>query len=113
MDLEQLQRLESSKKTQYADIVSFFDENDIAKSFYAPSGIIAVERTSLPDPSTRLTLPSLIVVFQESPTPNIACWVVDATEADRGRASSAELASLISADMLKPKDKFLIIINKM
>ncbi|KAK3942843.1 hypothetical protein QBC46DRAFT_308373 [Diplogelasinospora grovesii] len=92
MGLEQLAQLESSTNGEYADIVSFFEENGIAKSFYAPSANIVVEQSTMPD---------------------IACWVVDATDSDRGRASSSELTSLISAGLLKPKDKLLILINKM
>jgi hypothetical protein len=52
MGLERLAQLESSTNGEYADIVSFFEENGIAKSFYAPSANIVVERTSLSDQAT-------------------------------------------------------------
>lgn len=112
MGLEQLAQLERSTNGNYADIVSFFEEKDITKSFYTPSANIVIERTSLSDQATSC-FPSLIVGCQESTKPDIACWVVDATDPDRGRASSSELISLISAGLLQPKDKLLILINKM
>ncbi|KAH8906189.1 hypothetical protein BR93DRAFT_969397 [Coniochaeta sp. PMI_546] len=92
MGLEQLAQLERSTNGNYADIVSFFEEKDITKSFYTPSANIVIEQSTKPD---------------------IACWVVDATDPDRGRASSSELISLITAGLLQPKDKLLILINKM
>lgn len=92
LDPRQLQQLESGTDRKYVDIVPFFEENGMTKSFYAPSAKIVVEDTT---------------------TPNIAFWVVDASSPDRGTASSAELASLISAGSLKPNEKLLILLNKM
>lgn len=45
--------------------------------------------------------------------PEVVVWVVDATSADSGERSSQELASSLSNASLQPKEKLLILINKM
>jgi translation elongation factor EF-1alpha len=54
-----------------------------------------------------------MVVDDSTSAPDIALWVVDVSSPDRGAASSADLASLISSGALKPKEKLLILLNKM
>jgi len=93
LDLNLLQRLESKTDRQYRDVAGFFDQNGIAKSFYAPS--------------------AKIVVDDSTSAPDIVLWVVDVSSPDRGAASSADLASLISSGALKPKERLLILLNKM
>jgi len=92
IDLTQLQQLERNTDRKYSDIGPFFEVKGIAKSFYAPSGKIVVENSA---------------------TPDIAFWVVDASSSDRGAASRVELGSLVSRGSLKPKGKLLILVNKM
>ena len=52
-------------------------------------------------------------VADSTSAPDIVLWVVDVSSPDRGAASSADLASLISSGALKPKEKLLILLNKM
>ena len=40
-------------------------------------------------------------------------WVADATTPDRGGASAAELAELIAAGSVKPKEKLVVVLAKM
>lgn len=45
IDLKVLQQLETNTSRTYADIVTYFDQNNLVKSFYAPSGTIVVDGT--------------------------------------------------------------------
>ncbi|KAK0709353.1 hypothetical protein B0T26DRAFT_654097 [Lasiosphaeria miniovina] len=92
MDLSLLQQLESSGTRKYVDIVPFFEQHKLAKTFYAPSTTITIVNGK---------------------TPDLVIWVVDASALDRGASSPDELASLISHKDIEPKEKLLILVNKM
>ncbi|KAI1504196.1 hypothetical protein F5X99DRAFT_53699 [Biscogniauxia marginata] len=92
LELPQLEQLERNGVQGYAPLVSFYEKEDIPQSFYTPSARFVIDKNKIPD---------------------AAIWVVDATNADRGRASSQKLASLISAEELQPKGSLLIVVNKM
>ncbi|KAK8044439.1 hypothetical protein PG993_004463 [Apiospora rasikravindrae] len=57
--------------------------------------------------------PHAYYVVGPSQEPEVAVWVVDATSSDTGEASSQELASSLSSGSLRPKEKLLILVNKM
>ncbi|EAQ91929.1 hypothetical protein CHGG_00164 [Chaetomium globosum CBS 148.51] len=90
--------LESRTDGQYRDVPGYFDQNGIVKSFYAPSAKIVVDGEDY---------------LHSTSAPDIVLWVVDVSSPDRGAASSADLASIICSGALKPKDKLLILLNKM
>ncbi|KAK0727709.1 hypothetical protein B0T26DRAFT_143082 [Lasiosphaeria miniovina] len=83
--------LEAKTGRQYTDIVLHFEENNIPKTFNAPSGSVVVENTN---------------------TPEILIWVVDIASPDHGKESGSKLAELITSG-LAPKEKLLIALNKM
>ncbi|KAJ9161561.1 hypothetical protein NKR19_g2187 [Coniochaeta hoffmannii] len=91
--MDVLRHLEGSTDRKYESVVPFFEQRGLAMSFYAPSGKIEVDNSTT--------------------TPDIAIWLADVANADRGAASSSELASRISNGSLKPKEKLLILLNKM
>ncbi|KAK7943828.1 uncharacterized protein PG986_012941 [Apiospora aurea] len=57
--------------------------------------------------------PHAYYVIGPSEEPDVVAWVVDATSPDAGERSSRELASSLSNGSLRPKEKLLILINKM
>ncbi|KAK2005459.1 hypothetical protein LZ32DRAFT_546041 [Colletotrichum eremochloae] len=92
LDMMRLAELEEKGVTTYNGIASFYEKNHIAQTFYGPSNRFKVEMTT---------------------TPDAALWVVDATDSDKGKASSEALISLISNQQLQPRELLLIVINKM
>ncbi|KAI1489345.1 hypothetical protein F5X96DRAFT_641376 [Biscogniauxia mediterranea] len=92
LELPQLERLERNGVEGYAQLVSFYEKENITQSFHTPSSQFVINKNE---------------------TPDAVIWVVDATELDSGRASSQRLASLISAGELQPKGKLLVVVNKM
>ncbi|KAI1637620.1 hypothetical protein F4809DRAFT_649736 [Biscogniauxia mediterranea] len=92
LELPQLERLERNGVEGYAQLVSFYEKENVTQSFHTPSSQFVINKNE---------------------TPDAVIWVVDATESDSGRASSQRLASLISAGELQPKGKLLVVVNKM
>ncbi|KAI0598550.1 hypothetical protein F4775DRAFT_592270 [Biscogniauxia sp. FL1348] len=92
LELPQLERLERNGVQGYAQLVSFYEKENITQSFYTPSSQFVVNKNE---------------------TPDVVIWVVDATNSDSGRASSQRLAALISAGELQPRGKLLVVVNKM
>ncbi|KAK3374243.1 hypothetical protein B0T24DRAFT_290276 [Lasiosphaeria ovina] len=91
IDLNKPGLLEAETSQKYADIVVHFEENNIPKTFNAPSGSVVVEDTN---------------------TPDFPIWVVDIASPDNGKESGSKLAELIAGG-LAPKEKLLIVFNKM
>lgn len=91
LELPELERLEKNGITKMAEIVAFYKKEGLDQSFYAPSAQFVVEETL---------------------TPSTAIWLVDVTDSDHGKASSEGLSDLISSGPLKPKDKLLVVLNK-
>ncbi|KZL70981.1 HR1 repeat Rho-binding protein, partial [Colletotrichum tofieldiae] len=92
LDMMRVAELEANGVTTYSGIVSFYEKNDVAQMFYGPSNCFKVEMTT---------------------TPDAALWVVDATDSDKGNASSEALISLISNKQLQPRELLVVVINKM
>ncbi|KAK3389408.1 hypothetical protein B0H63DRAFT_463584 [Podospora didyma] len=91
LDLNKLKLLEANTGRRYDNIVPHFEEHNIRLAFYAPSGTVVVEDTK---------------------TPDILIWVVDVTDPDQGKESSSRLAEAIAGGLV-PKEKLLILLNKM
>ncbi|CAF3536309.1 hypothetical protein SNK05_009756 [Fusarium graminearum] len=92
LELPQLQQLESEGISQYEKIVPFFEKNGLAQSFYAPSGAFTV---------------------QKNQTPDVAFWVVDASDSSSWGSSAEKLSTTLSSGVLNPREKLIIIVNKM
>lgn len=61
IDLKVLQQLETNTSRTYAEIVNYFDQNNLVKSFYAPSATIVVGGT-LPEFVFNPTVAPLLTV---------------------------------------------------
>ncbi|SPO02536.1 uncharacterized protein DNG_05209 [Cephalotrichum gorgonifer] len=92
LELPQLEKLERNGIRDLDAIVPFYEKAGITPCFYAPSGQLVVEKTA---------------------TPDILLWVVDATDADKGSVSSQKLAAALSDGTVQPREKLLILVNKM
>ncbi|KZL83358.1 hypothetical protein CI238_12064 [Colletotrichum incanum] len=92
LSLTQVSELDDNGCRSHGEVASLFEKNQIAPLFYGPSNIFEVEGITNPD---------------------VALWVVAATDIDSGNASRDALASLISNKQLQPKELLVIIINKM
>ncbi|KAK6841022.1 citrate synthase [Apiospora arundinis] len=57
--------------------------------------------------------PYAYYIVKPSEEPDVLLWVVDANAPDAGEASSKELVASLSNGSLRPKDRLLILINKM
>ncbi|KAK7438302.1 HR1 repeat Rho-binding protein [Colletotrichum acutatum] len=90
--MNQLEQLQANGVDKYADLVTFFEKEGIEASFYAPSARFLVQQIEEPD---------------------VAIWLIDASQQDSWKASLGELRSLLSDGRLRPKEKLLILINKM
>lgn len=84
--------MERGADRKIESIVPFYEEHGLPKAFYVQSSEMVVEDT---------------------PTPNVAFWVVDASSPDGGESSKAELESLISTGSLRPTEKLIVVLNKM
>ncbi|KZL80514.1 hypothetical protein CI238_11438, partial [Colletotrichum incanum] len=83
LSLTQVSELNDNGCKSHGEIASFLENNQIAPLFYGPSNRFNVEVITDPD---------------------VALWVVAATDADNGNASRDELASLISNKQRQPKE---------
>ncbi|KAI1660851.1 P-loop containing nucleoside triphosphate hydrolase protein [Daldinia decipiens] len=92
LELPQLEKLERNGIREFAQIANFYENEHMPQLFYTPSSQYVVD---------------------ESKTPDVFLWVVDATVSDSGRASSHNLASLISTGHMRPQDNLVVLINKM
>ncbi|KAK0367885.1 HR1 repeat Rho-binding protein [Colletotrichum abscissum] len=92
LTMTQLEQLQSNGVDDYVSLVAFFEEKDIEASFFAPSARFIVQQTQEPD---------------------VAIWLIDASQQTSWDASLEELKSLLSDKQLQPKDKLLILANKM
>ncbi|KXX73338.1 hypothetical protein MMYC01_210440 [Madurella mycetomatis] len=92
LDLQKLGQLEIGTNRKISEIVPFFDQKGIAKAFYAPSAQFVVEDTA---------------------TPDVAFWVVDASSPDQGaQLGPASLARHLAEGSVNPKEKLIILVNK-
>ncbi|CAG7559070.1 unnamed protein product, partial [Fusarium equiseti] len=92
LELSLSKDLESQGGTQYESIVPFFEKSGRTQSFYAPSGTFTVRKTQ---------------------TPDVAFWVVDASDSSTWASSAAKLSTTLSGGALKPREKLIIVVNKM
>ncbi|KAF4499515.1 hypothetical protein FAGAP_4305 [Fusarium agapanthi] len=92
LQLPQLEQLESEGISEYKEIVPFFEKNGHPLSFYAPSGTFTVQR---------------------SETPDVAFWVVDASDSSSWGQSAERLSVRLSSGMVNPREKLIIVVNKM
>jgi translation elongation factor EF-1alpha len=92
LELPQLEQLESEGISQYEKIVPFFEKNGRAQSFYAPSGTFTVQKSQAPD---------------------VAFWVVDASDSSSWGPSAEKLSVTLSSSMVNPREKLMIVVNKM
>ncbi|KAG7424988.1 Elongation factor 1-alpha [Fusarium oxysporum f. sp. raphani] len=90
--LPQLEELERKEIQKYAEIVPFYEERGRAQSFYAPSGLFTVEKSQAPD---------------------VAFWVVDASDSANWELSVQNMTTSLSSGALQPRDKLIILVNKM
>ncbi|EXK77498.1 hypothetical protein FOQG_17795 [Fusarium oxysporum f. sp. raphani 54005] len=92
LELPQLEELERKEIQKYAEIVPFYEERGRAQSFYAPSGLFTVEKSQAPD---------------------VAFWVVDASDSANWELSVQNMTTSLSSGALQPRDKLIILVNKM
>ncbi|CAJ2499929.1 Uu.00g027820.m01.CDS01 [Anthostomella pinea] len=93
LEMQMLEQLKRNGIHQYADVVPYFEREGIPPSFYAKSAKFLVER--------------------ENQTPDVVFWLVDATDPGAAKTSSQRLASMLAAATMNPKEKLLILVNKM
>ncbi|KAK2778958.1 HR1 repeat Rho-binding protein [Colletotrichum kahawae] len=92
LDIAQLETLQSHGVDTYAGLIAFFEEKGMEASFYAPSARFIVQHTEQPD---------------------VAIWLIDASQQTSWDASLMQLKSLLSETRLQPKEKLLVVANKM
>ncbi|CZS74217.1 unnamed protein product [Fusarium graminearum] len=92
LELPQLKQLESEGIGRYEEIVPFFEKNGRPQSFYSPSGTF---------------------IIQKSQTPDVAFWVVDASDSSSWGSSAERLSAALSGGMLNPLEKLIIVVSKM
>ncbi|KAL0777558.1 hypothetical protein CaCOL14_005211 [Colletotrichum acutatum] len=72
--MNQLEQLQANGVDKYADLVTFFEKEGIEASFYAPSARFLVQQIEEPD---------------------VAIWLIDASQQDSWKASLGELRDLV------------------
>ncbi|UNI13446.1 hypothetical protein JDV02_000193 [Purpureocillium takamizusanense] len=93
LELPRVEELEGEGIRQYAEIVLFYQRKGYKQSFHSPSGSFVVQTSSA--------------------APDVVLWVVDATDAGNYTTSAQKLATLLSNGTLRPREKLLILVNKM
>ncbi|KAF5644875.1 uncharacterized protein FTJAE_2629 [Fusarium tjaetaba] len=91
LELSQLEELER-KGIHYGDIMPFYEGRGQPLCFHAPSGLFRVEK---------------------SQTPDVAIWVVDGSDPLTWATSAQKLAATLSNGELQPRERLVIVINKM
>lgn len=103
-----MEELEREGIRQYAEIVLFYQRKGYNQSFHAPSGSFVVQSTwAHASKFYGLTEPAASAV------PDVVLWVVDATDAGNYSTSARKLAILLSSGALHPREKLVIVVNKM
>ncbi|KAF5986479.1 hypothetical protein FCOIX_1538 [Fusarium coicis] len=92
LELPQLEELERKEIQDCAEIVPFYEERGRAQSFYTPSELFIVEKNQAPD---------------------VAFWVVDASDSTNWELSVQNMTNSLSSGALQPRDKLIILVNKM
>lgn len=105
-----MKQLESEGIGRYEEIVPFFEKNGRPQSFYSPSGTFIIQ--SMP-PESNLILLYTNDFIVESQTPDVAFWVVDASDSSSWGSSAERLSAALSGGMLNPLEKLIIVVSKM
>ncbi|KAI9898901.1 hypothetical protein N3K66_005362 [Trichothecium roseum] len=92
LQLPRMEELEREGIRDFRSITSFYERKGYDQGFDAPSGPIVIQKTQAPD---------------------IVLWVVDASDAAKWLSSAQELSNLLSSGTLRPREKLLILPNKM
>ncbi|KAK1471600.1 hypothetical protein CCUS01_06084 [Colletotrichum cuscutae] len=77
--MNQMEQLQANGVDKYADMVTFFEKKGIEASFYAPSARFMVQQTEEPD---------------------VAIWLIDASQQDSWTASLGELRTPYHSDSI-------------
>lgn len=110
IQLSQLGKLEQEGISEYAKIPSFCQERGYIQSFHTPSGTFEATSTLL----CIFLAPSYAHIrHAASQTPDVALWVVDASDEVNWLSSAQSLAALLADGKLRPTQRLLIVINKM
>lgn len=91
-----MEELESRGISHCAEIASFFQNKGYDQSFHTPSGPFTVQSATA-----------------ASQPPDVAFWVVDADDAANWTHSAQILADLMASGEVCPREKLLIVVNKM
>ncbi|KAF5976027.1 hypothetical protein FCOIX_7280 [Fusarium coicis] len=92
LGLPQLGELEREGIQRFSEIVPFYEKNGYAQSFYAPSGLVTVQKIQEPD---------------------YAIWVVDGSDSPSWNSSAQKLGRLLLSGEIQPRKKLIIAVNKM
>lgn len=104
----QLETLQSHGVDTYAGLIAFFEEKGMEASFYAPSARFIVQRKFL-----RRNQGETLKLYADTEQPDVAIWLIDASQQTSWDASLMQLKSLLSETRLQPKEKLLVVANKM
>lgn len=94
LEQSRLGELEQQGIRNYTDLVPYYQSKGYVQSFYAPSGLFTVQNTA-------------------NQLPDVAFWVVDAADSTSWASSAEKLAASLSAKEIQPREKLLILVNKM
>ncbi|PCD21890.1 hypothetical protein AU210_015693 [Fusarium oxysporum f. sp. radicis-cucumerinum] len=92
LGLPRLKELERESISQIEQIVPFYEKKGYAQTFYAPPGLVTV---------------------QKSQTPDYVIWVVDGPDLSTWNSSAEKLRSLLFNGDIQPRKKLIIAVNKM
>ncbi|KAJ9413488.1 hypothetical protein FOXG_21456 [Fusarium oxysporum f. sp. lycopersici 4287] len=92
LGLLRLKELERESINQFQQIVPFYEKKGYAQTFYAPPGLVTV---------------------QKSQTPDYVIWVVDGPDLSTWNSSAEKLRSLLLNGDIQPRKKLIIAVNKM
>ncbi|KAI1028440.1 hypothetical protein LB503_002199 [Fusarium chuoi] len=92
LGLPQLGELEGKGINRFNEIVPFYEKKGYAQSFYAPSGLVTVQKLQEPD---------------------YTIWVVDGSDSSSWNSSAEKLGRLLLSGEIQPRKKLIIAVNKM
>ncbi|KFA60078.1 hypothetical protein S40285_09259 [Stachybotrys chlorohalonatus IBT 40285] len=94
LQLPQIEELEREGIRDFAKITTFYEKKGYDRGFYGPSGPFVVQES-------------------HSQVSDVVFWILDASDAASWASSAQKLSMSLSSGTLRPKEKLLVLVNKM
>ncbi|KEY73943.1 hypothetical protein S7711_09997 [Stachybotrys chartarum IBT 7711] len=94
LQLPQIEELEREGIRDFAKITTFYEKKGYDRGFYGPSGFFVVQES-------------------HGQVSDVVFWILDASDAASWASSAQKLSMSLSSGTLQPKEKLLVLVNKM